>query len=444
MSRLPDAQAVPTTLIVVGVAVAYLTLAFRGLTQFHLIGRVSILLTYPVAIAFGLSAVAWILSSGLVRVTRPTLRTYGLAVALTLWIALRGIGGPDPVGSFTLFGIQGMGLMFLLGLTTFVRTRETLLRCTQAVYSIGAVLAAVGLGLYVAVMAPWIPLNEVITVEADNWSIIFMQTNNFIYRYTGFVGDPNFYPFYTSVAFFAGLVSVDYRRPLNMLGLTAIFLTMFLSLSRTFYVSAVGSVVVVVALLAFKAKRGKLFRLITRAGSLVTAVCFGLLAFVVARFPTESREWITRRLFGALFNDKRFTETWPRLLEGIFVEPLIGHGARSTETLLGQTAHSAFFGLSYDFGLVGFALWLALFGYGTRVVLGATLNDERLALPWLMGLLISFGMNVMNSFQYDLMLWLLLGIATAPAIVCGTGVTETNTDAQDQSDPGRASTPSSG
>lgn len=398
------------------VALVYLTLRLRGATQFSF-GGISFLLTYPVAVAFGVAAICAILARGRLQVPRPTLFVYVVAAMFTLWIAVRGFSGPLPTKSFTLVGIQGMGMMLLLGLTTLVRDRKTLTLSTRYVYYVGALLSVAGLILYAGVLIPWLPIGRILGNEADNWAVIFMETNSFIYRYTGFVGDPNFYPFYAVVALCCGLVSVDYRRPRHLVTLGLIQVTILLSMSRTAYVSLLVSAVVVGVLAVAERDETRSDLLDPARIGGVVVVGVGVLGAVVARYPQTARAWVERRLFAALFDDKRFTKTWPHLLDGIVQRPLFGHGARSVEALLGQTAHSAFFGLLYDYGVVGLVLWFALFWYATRVALGSFLDGETLALPWIIGLIVSFGMNLMNSFQYDLMLWLLLGIAVSPALV---------------------------
>ena len=415
----PDRHAVRVG-VALSVALVYLTLRLRGVGLFTLVGDVTMLLTYPAAVLLGGVAVLWLLSRRPLRLYLQTTRFYVIAVAFTVWIALGGVGGPDPLRSLTLVGIHGMALLLLLGVSTFVRDRATLALCNRFVYGVGALLAVVGLAWYLAVLAPWIPAAEPFGVDADNWAVIYMETNGSLLRYTGFVGDPNFYPYYASLSPFCGLVPANYRNTLNIVGLGALQVTILLAMSRTFFGTTAAAIAAVAVLYAFaRTERvGDDARL--RFFALLSGLSLSALAAVAARYPAAAAEWVNRRLFGALLRDKRFTETWPTLLDGIVAQPILGHGSRSVETMLGQTAHSAIFGLWYDFGLVGLLLWLALWTYTTRATLAVSLRSTRLALPWLLALLVSMGMNVMNSFQYDLFLWLLFGVAVAPGLLTDT------------------------
>jgi choline dehydrogenase-like flavoprotein len=49
-----------------------------------------------------------------------------------------------------------------------------------------------------------------------------MPSNVFLYRFTGFTGDPNFYPLYACLALFCGLASVDVSRPVHLAGIAVL------------------------------------------------------------------------------------------------------------------------------------------------------------------------------------------------------------------------------
>lgn len=391
----------------------YFAFQTRGLTITHIGGGITVTGGYFVVL---LIAVFGALTLG---VQEPLLGRRGtigfiLASSFLLLITFQIVRSPQPLRGWTLVGIQGMGLVIYLVAAAAINTSKQLRELNLAVYIIGSMLATVTLAGYV-----YIVLDPVAVFGAgdasgfENWQLIAMPANAILYRFTGFVGDPHFYVWYATPALIAGIVSVRGWRRVGVIPLSA---GLLLSMSRTWFVIFPASVVFVYLVASLSGQANRLANVVSTAFGVFAGIAGLIVGVAVALRPASTWAWIQRRLFATALDDPRFVERWPILISRISEMPLLGYGSRSVEATLGVTAHSAYLGLLHDFGILGLMLWVSLLFLGLRATAQSLVDGQPEATPWIFAILLTFGMNLMLSFQYDLFVWMTIGVSLSNAM----------------------------
>lgn len=395
----------------------YLALQTRGLSITDVGGGITITGGYLIV---ALLAVYGALTLGQQETLLEGRGSFGFILAFSLLVLLvfQTARSPQPVRGFTLVGIQGMGLITFLIAAASINTRNQLRYLNVCVYVIGSIIAAITLAGYaLIVLFSSIDFTTWISSGFGNWQLVAMPANRILYRLTGFVGDPHFYVWYTTPALIAGIVSTNGWRRLGIVPLSAAIL---LAMSRTWFVIFPASVLFVFLLASLSGRSNRLAKLVLTPFGVFAGVTGFVVGIAFALQPVATSGWIKRRLFATVFNDRRFTEYWPELATRIIEKPLLGYGSRSVEFALGVTAHNGYLGLLHDFGAIGLLLWAGIVFLALRATAQAIVDGRSEALPWIFAVLLTFGMNFLLSFQYDLFVWLVTGIALSNAMNDGT------------------------
>lgn len=395
----------------------YLALQTRGLTITNLGGGVTITGGYLVVLLLAVYGVLTLGEQEPVLGRRGSIGfifVFSFLALLTFQIAR----SPQPLRGWTLVGIQGMGFVIYLVAAASINTREQLRQLNQGIYIIGSGIATLTLVAFAYIMLdPASVFGAGAATGFRNWQLIAMPANKILYRFTALVGDPHFYVWYSTPALIAGVVSVNGWRRLGVIPLS---IGLLLAMSRTWFIFFPASVVFVCLIASLSRRSGRVTSVVSTAFGLFVGIATFFLGIAIALRPGLTSAWIQRRLFATVFNDRRFTEYWPQLASRIADRPILGYGSRSVEATFDVTAHSGYLGLLHDFGVLGLVLWSGVLFLGLRATAGALVNGRSEAIPWIFAVLLTLGMNLMLSFQYDLFVWLTTGVALSNAMTDDT------------------------
>lgn len=400
-------QALPVLLL----AALYLALQTRGVTITEIGGGITITGGYFVVLLLAIYGVLTLGNQDTLLGRRGTIG-FTLTFAFLLLLTFQITRSPQPLRGWTLAGIHGMGLIVFLVAAASIKTNRQLRHLNLAIYFIASIIATVTLAGYAAIVLGG-DNGAGVGSGFDNWQLIAMPANAILYRFTGLVGDPHFYVWYATPALIAGVVSTRGWQRLGVIPLSAALL---LSMSRTWFVIFPASVAFVYLVASLSGQSNRLASVVSGAFGVFAAITAIIVGGAVALRPAATVAWIQRRLFATALNDSRFVERWPLLISRINDAPLLGYGSRSVEATIGVTAHSAYLGLLHDFGILGLLLWVSVLFLALRATAQALVNGRSEATPWIFAVLMTFGMNLMLSFQFDLFVWLITGVSMSNAM----------------------------
>lgn len=233
----------------------------------------------------------------------------------------------------------------------------------------GAVFSLIAIAAYIyGVMHP--EAVEQVTAEELWRERIFFVSEKGLIRLQGLREDPNLYCFINFIPLLFGIFMLRVKKSFRLFLLTGIIFTgMWLTFSR----SGLALLALFMFILFFddiaKAKVKRFFMIFLA----IVAIAIGS-HFVSYRYdlPYAEDYIVARFARGAETGGSGRAELWGHSWDGFKKSVIFGNGGRYTDRTYGRSGHNDYLDLLADYGLIGFTLVMAMWGYVVLFVVSSS------------------------------------------------------------------------
>lgn len=390
---------------VVVVLLLLLSLHLHSLWQLTILGHIDISLVDIVTILLAGVWFARYSFSKRARITRDFLVAFVLVLLFTIWLGFEAMRSPQPVRGLTMWLIMIRNLIILWIVGASLAKYQNISFLNKVIFLLGVGLAAVSLILYMGILQDY----SAILADPSRRSGAFYELGERgILRLEGFAGDPNFFALFLSLSLLCGLtIKIRQWPTARWIGLLIIGSALLLSFSRGFLLSLILSIIGIGAI-GILWRRLLWQRYIAMIFLPVILLSIIALAATLPYVKAAPAEWFLAR-FEIIYKRPAWGY-WEELFPMVFEHPIIGHGLRIGEEILGgQYTHNSYLDLLLATGIIGFGICLIFTTFVVKIGMVISLKTIDY-LPWFQIWLITLLMFFSFSLLYNPFPWIVAGV----------------------------------
>ncbi len=346
----------------------------------------------------------WYASTHKLKFSKSFILILSVFLIFCALIALGFFRSPQPVRGFTEFLLMMRNLLLFLMIGSLIREIRDMESLNRSIFYLGVFFAILALFIYRLTLAEF--QHFAISADTEFQSAFYWMNPGDLRRVSGFAGDPVRYAAISIIPLFCGLSLKRIKPWAKYLGILIITVSLFLTLTRGFYVAFLLGTLAILLLHRRTLSHLRYLKPLIMITPVIILV--GVLPLIMSKSPLS----VIQARFERYTEDPRH-RAWGTAMSSLS-NPIIGDGLRAhEERLIGLEGISIWLDNTYllviiETGFLGLSVFLFLLAL--IIIKGLFYNLPEEILPFTHALTTFTIMQIFYSYSYTPYLWLMASV----------------------------------